>query len=137
MAIESQEISWKDRRMRVLIIDPSPLARNVYRLILHRVGQCKIFALDAVNELDREALNDPSYDLVILGGRAFIGDRGKLRALLTDVPAWQRLPKIVVALTNSSDRKPAWDGLAQTVIVQRPFHPSVLMKAIKQHIKGT
>lgn len=123
--------------MRVFIVDPSPLARNVYRLLLHRIATCKISEVDNAEAIDWTDAARPPYDLLILGGRAFEGDRGKLRTMLTDVAGWQRLPKLIVALAARTGRKPLWDGLARTTLLQRPFSPEDFVQAVKMCIKGS
>lgn len=123
--------------MRVVIVDPSPLARNVYRLLLQQIAACKIVEADNAEAIDWIGQPRPSHDLLILGGRAFEGDRGKLRMVLTDVAGWQRLPKLVVALASRTGRKPAWDGLARTTVIQRPFSPDDFVKAVKLCTKGS
>lgn len=122
--------------MRVFIVDPSPLARNVYRLLLQQIATCKITEAGYADAIEGPGQLRPPYDLLILGGRAFEGNRGALRLLLTDVPAWQQLPKLVVALASRNGRTPAWDGLARTIVIQRPFSPDDFVKTVKRCIKG-
>lgn len=130
MEVESQEISWKDKRMRIFIVESSPLARNVYRLLLQRIADCKIVEADDVQAIDTAWLATPPFDLVIVGGRALQTGQGTLRTLLTDLPAWQRLPKIVVAAQTNNGRDVAWHGLENMTFIARPFTPETFIKII-------
>ncbi|MBI2346621.1 MAG: hypothetical protein HYV03_07070 [Deltaproteobacteria bacterium] len=122
--------------MQVLMIEPSPLARNVYRLILRRMGECKIDEVAALEEIDHRALADRPYDLLIIGSRAFDEPGRKLRALLTDVADWERIPKMIVTLPQPSGPQSPWEGLARVVVLTRPFSPEAFEKAVKQCCKG-
>lgn len=115
--------------MRVLIVDPSPLARNVYRLILRRIPECRV--VEAADSRAVDVGGGEQVDLLIIGERALQSDGGALRALCTDAAAWQGVPKIVVALRPGSGRQPPWAGLARTMVVHRPFHPADFERAVK------
>lgn len=121
--------------MRILIVDPSPLARNVYRLILRQMGEWKIAEAEDLAQIAVHQVPEMP-DLLVIGERAFQRDEGKFRAVLTDVPSWQHIPKLVIVRKAANDKRSPWHGLARTTIVERPFPPAEFLKAAKGCVKG-
>lgn len=121
----------KDNGMRILLIEPSPLARNIYCLILRRIADCKIIETEDLYGINVLPLPQEPFDLLLIGERAFHGSGEKLRTLLTDVTQWKRLPKLIIALPTATGRKQPWDGLFCTTILMRPFQSADLVKIVK------
>lgn len=116
--------------MKIVIVDPSPLARNVYRLLVQQLApELRVVELDTMEGLgafdEMEALRG-----VIIGSAALEGAAQRYRALLTDVADWATLPKLVVQRHGTNGIRQAWDGLPNTQILQRPFSPHDFGKAL-------
>lgn len=117
--------------MHVLIVEPSPLVHNVYRLLLAVLDPAvKVVALERMEEIQVIA-NDRRFDLAIIGSAALAGKAAQYRALLTDITRWAELPKLVVALARSNGRDRAWEHLPNARILARPFRPQQFGEAIK------
>lgn len=117
--------------MHVLIVEPSLLVHNVYRLLLASQDPLvKIVVLERMEEIQTIAPNR-QFDLAIIGSAALAGKAAHYRALLTDIARWAELPKLVVALARSNGRDRAWEHLPNARIVARPFRPQQFGEAIR------
>ncbi|MBI4366754.1 MAG: hypothetical protein HY543_08055 [Deltaproteobacteria bacterium] len=123
--------------MRVLIIEPSVLARNVFRLLLRRLGD---FAVEEFARIDDVPVGDVArapYGLLLLGGHAFDRGGGMLRTLCTDVAAWQQIPKLIIAVPHGGSAPAPWSHLARSHVLTRPFTPAAFGTAVQQLVKDS
>ncbi|GEM_PF-6780580 len=123
--------------MRIIIVEPSVLSRNIYRLLLQqRKGSARISVLESVEELSVEDFADEPPAAMVIGAAALTGAYAKYRGLLTDVALWSATPKLVVtSLSHRDGGRAAWDDWAGTHVVARPFRPENFQTAFDALLK--
>lgn len=123
--------------MRVIIVEPSVLSRNIYRLLVQqRKGSAQISVFESVEELVVKDFVDEPPVAMVIGAAALSGAYAKYRGLLTDVALWSATPKLVV--TSASPRAGAsavWNDWAGTHVVARPFRPEHFQTAFDALLK--
>lgn len=136
IAVESQVLSCDARGMRVLIVEPSPLAQNMYRVLLQRY--CPDAEIETLESLSKIAPTGPGRDCVgiILGGQVFGAVGCEHRALLSDVEAWQAVPKLVIAQPLRPGHAGVWEGLPNMQVLERPFRPEAFADCAAQFVSG-
>lgn len=117
--------------MRMLIVEASPLAQNVYRLLLRQY--LPAFATTPVNgiedlvDLDAELI----FSGVVIGSGALIGSSNRYRALLTDDVRWAALPKLVIMPPQRNGDEPPSARLPRAQVLQRPFRPAAFQQRVQ------
>jgi hypothetical protein len=130
IGVVSQGISWDAADMRILIVEPSPLAQNVYRLLVRsRYPDARVVTLEALVEIG-DLADDTPFDAAVIASGALDGYGARFRGLLTDVTHWQRLPKLVVTRPGSTGVKAAWSDLPNATTIARPFRERDFVGAV-------
>lgn len=118
--------------MRWIIVEPSPLARNLYRLlVLQAAPDAVVQMLASPRELGDVMHASPVTHLII-GSGALVGLEERYRALLTDAEPWCALPKLIL-ISFAHQRLPeaTWD-LPHATRVPRPFRPEAFIELVTQ-----
>lgn len=118
--------------MRVLIVDPSPLAQNLYRVLLRNVDpDIRVSTRECLPQLDAIA-ELSEVDLLLIASVLLDGAAADHRALLTDLPALAALPKLVMVRPGTNGQRAAWQNLPNAMELQRPFRPEEFSRAVKK-----
>ncbi len=122
--------------MRVLVVDPSPLAQNLYRLLLQNVDAgVRVTTADSIAQLhDLQKLAD--VDLLVIASLLLEGDNAKYRAFLTDIPQFADIAKVVMVRPGTAVQHRAWQNLPNALEIQRPFRPDEFEKRVKTFFHG-
>lgn len=110
--------------MDAVVIEPSPLARNVFRLLWqHTAPQGRLVAVAQVADLARISADDVEQPTVIVGGQALLSEFGlrDWRRWLMDAPVWRDAAKVVVFLDRDREALAPMRELAHTQWLKRPF----------------
>lgn len=117
--------------MRMLVVEASPLAQNVYRLLLRQYlpacGTTPVGALDDLVHLDPEL----QFMGMLIGSGALIGSSNRYRALLTDAARWANLPKLVIIPSQRNGDEPPSATLPRAQVLQRPFRPAAFQQRVQ------
>jgi hypothetical protein len=122
--------------MRVLIVDPSPLARNIYRLLLRSINEhVHVVAMDSIQKM-RHIDDAENFDGLIIAGTALDGYGARYRGLFTDVDVWANMPKVVIPRPGTKRPQSAWANLPNASIVSRPFRPDEFADGCRTVFEG-
>ncbi len=121
--------------MRVLVVDPSPLAQNLYGLLLRNCHtEVTVMTRDALSELESPD-EWPALDLIVISSLLLEGGGAQYRAYLTDLPALAELPKLVIVRPGTNGRRVAWHNLPNAVELNRPFRPEEFERVVKKILR--
>lgn len=137
IGVESQDVSCDAVRMRLLVVDPSPLVRNVYRLLLQQYApEASVVACESLLDLSHIDGGD-AFAACIIGSKAIAGEEGeRCRALLTDASPWATLPKLVVTMGRASEQGSGQLKLPHSTRLERPFTPEAFAACLDEVIDG-
>ncbi len=120
--------------MQAIIIEPSPLARNIYHMLLGTIdGLESIKSFRDFSELDAGI---SSTSLLVIGMAALVGEGARQRVLLTDAPGWSNCPKLVLVSPGARKEHAAWKDLPGAVTLKRPFRSQTFRTLANQLLLG-
>lgn len=110
--------------MSFLIIDPSPLSNNVYRLLCRRWEQMPCLSCDTLDEIDPDWLKRQNQLVAVIGGGALRGDGKRFLTTLAETAPWQQMAKVIVVPHDATpDELSSWQQLPNLKLLARPFAP--------------
>lgn len=117
---------------RVLTVERSPLARNVYSMILSKLDEIELVSVEVQETAAEIRIRAKGADLIIIGQDA-IGDRKKeFYQMLKGASREGPVPCVVFVRRGS---KPAWEDFAKlkgVVLIEKPFFPDDFLDAVRR-----
>src|SRR3990167_2650056 len=96
--------------MRWIIVEPSPLARNLYRLLVLQAAPDALVQMVASPKDLGDIAGDMSATQLIIGSGALVGLEERYRALLTDAAPWSTFPKLIlIGFAHQRLPESTWD----------------------------
>lgn len=118
--------------MFVVIVDASPLARNLYRLLLQQVDAgVRIVDLQSMEQLAAFDDEEEQFALAIIDAQSLEGYGANYRALWTDVTRWASLQKIIVIPPGAAHGPHPWDDLPTASLLRRPFREEAFLSLVQ------
>lgn len=121
-----------ERRPRILIVEDSPLMRDMMVFALKGMAVDLVKARNGLEGLEQAALGQ--FDLVLsdvimpeVGGIEFI--RG-----LRQMPQYASVPIIIVSTQGADEAIAAGMTAGASDYVTKPFKPQELMRAVRRHL---
>lgn len=117
---------------RVMIIDRSALAKNVYSMILSKIGEVE----SVVCEIDACAAelrtNAKHFDLVIISASSIENKKKEIGQTIKNLSKESEIKCVVFVRQGMKD---TWAGFEKTKgvhLLERPFFPDDLLNAVKR-----
>lgn len=119
--------------MDVIVVEPSPLIRNVCRLLLQQQrADAPMVSLAQLADLTRLDRADVPHPFLVIGGSALLSEYGvrDWRPILLEHPEWRSVPKLVLYLERDSAALAAMRDLPRTHWLKRPFRPEQFLSLL-------
>lgn len=124
------------RPMGILIIEPSPLTGNVFRMLCQKWPQKRSYVSGDFEDIDTEWLEKQDKLSCVVGGGALRGEGKRFLALLSDVQPWQKLPKLIVVPHDvTAEELSTWQRLPNCKLLSRPFAPDDFYSLLSPMVK--
>lgn len=121
--------------MRVLIVDPSPLAQNLYRVLLRNLDpEVRMVTRESLTELTTVG-ELSELNLLLVASLLLEGAAAEYRALLTDISTLADVPKLVMVRPGTNGKCAAWQNLPNATELHRPFRPEEFTRAVKKAVR--
>ena len=117
---------------RVTIVERSPLARNIYMMILSQLDEIELISEEAGESISKIEKSIGKSSLVVMS-QSTIGDRKKeffkmIRAIEKEL----KVPCIIFVNKGKMSEWKEFAGLDNVEIIERPFSPDDLLNMLKR-----
>lgn len=116
----------------IVVVERSPLAKNVYAMILSMQGNVNIVDVGLNENIMRFEDAVRSADLVILGESSIRGRRDEYMNTLFKISKEKKVSCVIVAHRGSAPCKKELASIRNIRVVERPFFPNELLDAISE-----
>lgn len=117
---------------RLLVIERSPLARNIYNMILSKLDEISLSsaeASDSISEIEQKALD---ADLLIISGSTLADRKGEFLDLVKKVSKNNDIPCLLLVKEGHISDWSSFAGLKKVKIIERPFFPKDFMAVVQE-----
>lgn len=114
----------------ILVVDRSPLARNVYLMLLSKLGVFDVGIYESPESMDSFEEKARGSALVIASQSTFDERKGEVIDVLKMLAGENGIPSILLVHNKAA---PSWKGLAEfknIKILERPFLPDDFLGAV-------
>lgn len=117
---------------RVLVIERSPLARNIYLMILSKLDEVEMLSEEPGESMKKIQEIVKGFDLIVIS-QSTLGDRkNDFLKLIKAISKNQKIPCILFVNKGVVSEWHDFSVLDNVEIIERPFRPDDMLKTIKK-----
>lgn len=121
---------------RILAIEKSYLARNVYQMVLSKLGNIEFASGEtelAASDIRKRARN---FDLIIAGHDSIGNGGDDLLELVKEISGRDGVPCVILASPASAQAWEEVSGMKGIAVVEKPFFPADFIKVVGQLLEN-
>lgn len=115
---------------RILVIEKSALAKNIYSMILSKLYQVDISTWGEGESLPDLKNQIATYDLLLAGQDTISDKKEELFKVLKTSASNERIPVVIFVHQGGSEQWKEFAGLDNVKILERPFFPDDLLMIV-------